>query len=143
MCIRDRLKHFGVYMCKCCVNNQIKPQSSFVDVLVGRVFLNALDFWVDFFVACLYILQSILSMVEVGKEACLPAQNYNQFQFQIHKTTIFNGYSDQITDTACLNFFTVVTGVRKHTTLPIYTAPTYSTVHKHYTKSKLQLKKES
>ena len=48
-------------------------------------------------------------IVEVGRELCLPAQTYNQFQFQIHQTAIFKGYSDQKTGTACLNFFKVVT----------------------------------
>ena len=70
-----------------------------------------------------------------------------QFQFQIHQTTIFRGYSDQKTGTACLNFFSVVTvGCQKYPTLPIYTAATYSRVHKQctlYTKPKLQLKKET
>ena len=57
-------------------------------------------------------------IVEVGREPCLPAQSYNQFQFEIHQTTIFKGYSDQITGTsgtACLNFFTVVRVERRKT----------------------------
>ena len=59
-------KHFHkgciiLYMCKY-VYNYLKCQS-FMDALVGSVFLNAFDFWVDFFVACLYI-----SMKDLVKE---------------------------------------------------------------------------
>ena len=53
---------------------------------------------------------------------------------------------DQETGTACLNFSSVVTvGRQKYLTLPIYTAATYSRVHKQCIiyKPKLQLKKET
>ena len=87
-------------------------------------------------------------IVEVGRKLCLPAQRYRQFQFQIHQTAIFKGYSDQKTGTACLNFFNVVTvGRQKIPYIANLHCPyTYSRIHKQctlYTKPKLQLKIET